>query len=201
MKTTLLVGLFLGLAGIGVADAERFEIHPGEKENLAKFDSHAPLESFDGKTREVGGEIECDLQNLDNLVLIRIEVDLASLDTGIKLRNRHMRKNHLETKKYPKAVFTGDRVLESSKTSLATGETVTFTVSGHMELHGVTREMTATVEATLNQERNLEIVSRFDILLSDYKIKRPKFLMLKLDDTQKITFKVTARVASDDGSG
>ena len=201
MKTAWIVLLLLGFAGIDAADAERFEIHPGEKENQVKFDSHAPLESFDGKTNQVSGLIECDPENLENPVSIRIEVDLASLDTGIKLRNKHMRKNHLETKKYPKAVFTADRISERSSLSLVAGEPVTFHVTGNFELHGITREVTATVEATLNLEGDLEIVSRFDVLLSDYKIKRPRFLLLKLDETQKVTIKVTARVASGAGSG
>jgi polyisoprenoid-binding protein YceI len=171
--------------------AERFVINPGSKDNLVKFESHAPMESFDGKTRAVLGELEFDPDQLSDSVTVRIEVDLTELDTGIGLRNRHMRQNHLETDEYPKAVFRGGRILEPSASALG-ATPVTFQLAGTFELHGVTREVIVDAEVVRNEDGSIQLVSRFEVKLSDYQISRPKFLMLKLDEVQKITVDVTA---------
>ena len=173
------------------ARAELFVVNPGSKDNLVKFESHAPMESFDGKTREVVGSLEFDPDQLSDSVTVRIEVDLTSLDTGIGLRNKHMRQNHLETDEYPKAVFAGGTILESSASALE-AEPVTLKLAGTFELHGVTREVTVDVEIARNEDGSVHVVSRFEVKLSDYEIKRPKFLMLKLDEVQKVTVDVKA---------
>lgn len=70
------------------------------------FTSDAPIELIVGKTNKIKGKITVD----DSLDLSKpfnatFDVDLASIDTGIPLRNEHMRDNFLETAKYPKASF------------------------------------------------------------------------------------------------
>ena len=185
----VLVAAFLAVAG--PAAAERFVITPGSKDNLVKFESHAPMESFEGKTRSVVGELEFDPADLPDSAVVRIEVDLADLDTGIGIRNRHMRKNHLETDEYPKAVFRGGRILDPSATALGP-EPVTLKLAGTFELHGITRDITVDAEITRNEDGSIHVVSRFEVKLSDYEISRPKFLMLKLDEVQKITIDVKA---------
>lgn len=189
------------LCAAGPSQAERYVITPGSKDNLVKFESHAPMESFEGKTRSVVGELELDPTDLPDSVMIRIEVDLADLDTGIGIRNKHMRNNHLETDEYPKAIFRGGRIIESSSRVLGP-EPVTLQLSGTFELHGVTRDVAVEAEITRNEDGSIHVVSRFEVKLSDYGISRPKFLMLKLDEVQKITVDVTAApVSSAPGDG
>lgn len=185
----------------GPSQAERYVITPGSKDNLVTFESHAPMESFKGKTRSVVGELEFDPTDLPDSVTIRIEVDLADLDTGIGIRNKHMRNNHLETDEYPKAIFRGGRILEPSSRALGS-EPVTLQLAGTFELHGVTRDVTVDAEITQNEDGSIHVVSRFEVKLSDYEISRPKFLMLKLDEVQKITVDITAApVRSAPGDG
>jgi len=179
------------LAPAGLARAERFVVNPGSKGNLVTFESHAPLQPSDGKTSSVIGELVFDPDQLSDSVTVRIEVDLADLDTGIGLRNKHMRENHLETDDYPKAIFRGGRVLDPSGTALGP-DPIILQLAGTFELHGVTREVTVDVEATRNEDGSIHVVSRFEVNLSDYEISRPKFLMLKLDEVQKITVDVRA---------
>ena len=114
-------------------------------------------------------------------------VDLASLDTGIGKRNQHMRDNHLETDKYPKATFVGATVLEPKGTTLAPGKPVAFECEGDFTLHGVTKRLRASVEVTLRDERTLAFKTSFKVPLADYKIDRPKFLFLKLGEVQDVT--------------
>jgi len=176
----------------GTAQATEFTIKPGQDKNLVVFTSKATLESFQGKTKQVSGNLSFDPANLGDSVTVHVEVDLASLDTGIPMRNKHMRENHLETGKYPKAVFDGGHILEKSGQTLAPGDTVHLRMTGQFALHGVKRTIEVPVIATRAKDGTLQVTTHFDVPLSDYKINRPAFLMMKLEPTQHLTVQVTA---------
>jgi polyisoprenoid-binding protein YceI len=177
----------LAILPVPTATAEEYVITAGDKHNLVIFESSAPLETFEGKSHEVSGFVNLDPSSLADSIVIEVKADLASLDTGIGLRNKHMRENHLETETYPHAVFRGGRILETSRNALGPGEPVTLKVRGEMELHGVKRDLIVPVEAAMEDDGRLKITARFDIALPDYEIDRPKFLMLKLNEVQKVT--------------
>ena len=71
-------------------------------------------------------------------------MDLASIDTGIGLRNRHMRDNYLEVEKYPYASFKG--AIGAVQPSADGGGRVT--ASGTFTIHGVSREREITCDVT-----------------------------------------------------
>jgi polyisoprenoid-binding protein YceI len=193
-STALLILALLG-ATAGAAPAAHFVISPGGQ-NLVKFTSKAPMETVEGKTRQASGSIDANLDNLGDSVRVEIEVDLASLDTGIDMRNKHMRENHLETSKYPKVAFHGRTVLQPTQTSLAPGQKVSFQCEGAFDLHGVTRTIQIPVSVTRNQDgakSSLHIEASFPVKLADYKIPRPQFLVMRLDETQVITVDLTAQ--------
>ena len=77
------------------------------RENVVKFISHAPMDDFEGVTDKIDGYIYWEGDNLLNKSDMYFEVDLNSIDTGIGLRNRHMRDNYLETDQYPYTHFKG----------------------------------------------------------------------------------------------
>jgi polyisoprenoid-binding protein YceI len=184
----------------GRAGAERYTVVPGEP-NSVKFVSKAPMETVEGRTRQASGTIDVDPDNLADSVGVRVEVDLASLDTGIGLRNQHMRENHLETDSYPKVVFRGARVAEAESRTLAPGRTVKILLEGDFDLHGVVRRMLVPVQVTRTEHGGrpaLRVRAEFAVKLSDHKIARPSFLVMKLDETQRITVDLVA-VASGGG--
>ena len=181
----------LSLLGAVPALSADYTIIPGGK-NQVVFLSTATLESFEGKTRQVSGSVSLDPANLADSIGVRIEVDLASLDTGISLRNKHMRENHLETDTYPKVVFEGARILKASSRSLEPGKVVHTRISGRFDLHGVKRTIEVPVDVTQAKDGSLNVTAKFDVPLADYNIDRPSFLLLKLNETQHITLTVTA---------
>ncbi len=75
------------------------------------------------------------------------QVDLKSLDTGMSLRNKHMRENHMHTDKYPVTRFEM-RSLSVPVAALAPGKTTRVTATGDYPLHGVTRSRTLPVDVT-----------------------------------------------------
>jgi polyisoprenoid-binding protein YceI len=179
--------------------AKQYEVLAGERGNRVVFVSKAPVESFEGKTDQVSGRFDIDPTRLGDSVRVEIEVDLASLDTGIGLRNKHMRENHLETDRFPKAVFTAGRILSSSASSLAEGQSTRVRLAGLMSLHGVTREVEYDVELSMDQAGMLAVMSEFTVKLSDYDIKRPKFLIMKLADEQVVKVSLIAHPISEGG--
>ena len=82
--------------------------------------------------------------------------------------------------------------------ALIAGQTTTVGVEGTFELHGVARRIQVPAEVTWSNEggvSQVHIVSKFNVKLSDFEIPRPQFLVMKLDEVQRITFDVTAKAA------
>ncbi len=160
-------------------------------ENLVTFTSDAPLEQVVGKTHMVTGYVSLPDGTLPGQA--EIHLDLASLDTGLSFRNKHMRENHLETQIFPEAVFTLHSLIIPGGT-LSPGDRTAVKVSGELALHGVTREIAPETYLTLSGGGDeLRIESSFSISLKEHHIKRPEFLVMKLADEQKIDVRLVAR--------
>jgi len=181
------------LAMVSTAWAATWTVTDG---STVVFTSKAPMESFDGKTDQISGSITVEADDLSGELSMRMVVDLASLDTGIGMRNTHMRENHLETEEFPEAVFTGQSIVQTSAPALASGQPVELMVRGLFNLHGVEREMDIPATVTLAADGSLTVESAFEVKLSDHEIKRPKFLVMKLADEQQV--KVTLKTRKGD---
>jgi polyisoprenoid-binding protein YceI len=194
-KTILLTVLSVLWLGTTTASAARYEIVVGDQSEIV-FKSKAPLEKFDGKTRELKGFFEADLNNLSGSVNLEVEVDLASFDTGKKKRNQHMRENHLETDKFPKAWFRAGSIVRCDKVALSAGQNTTLVVSGTLDLHGVERGHEVTLEVVHQNDGSVIITGEFPVLISDHDIERPKFLVMKLADEQLVQIRLLAQPTS-----
>lgn len=186
------------LASVRAVRAAEFVVRPGN-DNRVVFVSTATMETFEGKTNRMEGRLAVDPAAVGDSIAVHLEVDLASLDTGISKRNRHMKSEHLETDKYPKAIFDGATVRGPSNAKLAPGKPVTFDVEGTFTLHGVSRRLRIQIEATYTEKAGsgrIAFRSTFPVGLSDYNISRPQFLFLKLAETQKVKVSGVAVAAS-----
>ncbi len=188
---TLAVPLLLCAA---LAQAGVFQVKPGAP-NQVVFTSKATAETFQGKTDKINGRITLDPAQVSDSVTVYMEVDLASLNTGLGKRDQHMRENHLETKKYPKAIFQGATLRKENDGKLIPGTPTKFDIEGAFTLHGVTRRMRATVEVLLKDDKTLQFKTEFPVALAAHKIDRPKFLFLKLADVQQVAVTGTATLA------
>lgn len=185
MRRSLIV-LAILLATPALVPAAQFIVQPGGK-NKVVFVSKATMERFQGETDRLLGRIEVEPSALGTKIGVHLEVDLTTLDTGIAMRNRHMRENHLETGKYPLAVFDGATLTGPADAALKPGETSVLEADGTFTLHGVSRPLHVRVEATYRPAENrIEFRTSFPVTLSDYQIARPEFLFLKLSETQDV---------------
>ncbi len=189
LRRIVILSLLATLSVATAAWAETWTVGEGSE---VVFTSKAPMESFDGKTDKVSGHIICAAGDLSGALELHIEVDLASIDTGIGKRNTHMRERHLETDEFPLAVYTGETVVATSAAMLAAGETVELTVRGTFDLHGVSQPRDITAEVTLAADGTLAVEARFAVSLEAHDIDRPKFLVMKLADEQKVRVSLKA---------
>ena len=147
------------------------------KTNLVKFISDAPLEDFEGVTDNIDGYMFWEADDTLGTSEIYFEVDLNTVDTGIGLRNRHMRENYLHTDKHPKTYFKGNMDKISSKQN----GMLNVTANGVMFIHGV--EQKKTVEAQLvPTEHGYQISTKFIVALPDYDIEIPQLMFMKINE-------------------
>lgn len=192
--------LLLALCTTSVASAQaatlRLEITPGADENEVVFRSKATVESFEGRTHEASGTLELNPVAVPESLSLHVQVVMASLDTGIALRNRHMRENHLQTEEFPHATFTAGKVLEGEGEDLTDGAPHELRVQGEMTIHGVTRAVEVPLRLQWEDGEDgpaLRLESGFRVALADYGIPRPSFLFLRLAEEQEVTVALTAR--------
>ena len=178
MKTifSLLVLSFLLQAGFSA----EFQVDKSQK-NVVKFISDAPMEDFEGVTDKIDGYLFFEGENLLQSSEMYFEVDLNSLDTGIGLRNTHMRENYLETDKFPFTHFTG-KLIKAEKN---TENSYQVSAQGKIFIHGVEKEIT--VDGTMSLLTDgYQVQARFITPLTDFKIKVPQIMFFKIDENMKV---------------
>ena len=184
----------LGILSAGAfAQAKTFTFGPGLQANqLITVESNTAFEDFVGRTTKVSGSVTVDLTKKTGSG--KIIVDLASLSTGLDLRDEHMRsEGWLNVAKFPTAVFEA--------TSIKNTGGKNFLVTGNFTLHGVTK--TFSVKATANyvaeSEKTkanrfngdvLQIKTKFTIKASDYGIKIPAMAADKVSNSLTIGISV-----------
>lgn len=132
-----------------------------------------PAGNFKAKTTEVKGAA---IKNGDTYQAENIVVELANLQTGIELRDKHTKK-HLEVEKYPQAILLK-----------ATGK------GGKGEGIVKIRDIEQKISGTFETEGNI-LVAHFPLKLSDFKITGIKYMGVGVDDTVQLTVKVPVKMA------
>ncbi|HEM48599.1 MAG TPA: YceI family protein, partial [Caldithrix sp.] len=150
--------------------AEEYHVDKSAK-NEVKFISDAPIEDFEGVTGQIDGYLYFKDGDFTKKSQLYFEVDLNSLDTGIGLRNRHMRENYLHTDKYPATYYKG-KIIKSD--TLAETQ-VKATTDGVIFIHGV--EQPLNVEAILIRDgKQINIQCQFEVKLTDFDIEIPSIM-------------------------
>lgn len=194
MKSTLL--LFSAAVFVTAAYAQTLNFKVVSEglayRNLATVESNTEFETFTGRTDKVGGSFT--FSPTKRTGGGKIMVDLASLDTGIALRNEHMRsEGWLSTDKYPTATF------ETTKVKFVKGEN--YSATGKFTMKGKTKVLTVPVRVKYRKESEgtkaagfkgdvVQIFAKFDIQLSDFGVVIPAQAKGKVSN--KVTLAVSA---------
>jgi polyisoprenoid-binding protein YceI len=117
--------------------------------------------------------------------------DLTSLDTGIKLRNTHMKEKYLETEKYPQATLTITEMAAPEGFDKPDFKADDLPFKGAMALHGVERPVEG--EARLERKGDsMEVETDFSLKTSEFNIPTPSFAGITLAETIDVNVKITA---------
>jgi polyisoprenoid-binding protein YceI len=174
-KIILLLVMTCFAAGISKA-----QIYMG-KESLITFFSHTAVEDIDAKNTT--GKPVLDAGKGD----IQVKVTMKGFKFKSGMMEQHFNDNFMESEKYPHAIFKGkiNEKVDYSKD----GETK-VTVTGNMEIHGVTQPVT--MEGTITVKGKQVIIdSKFKIKLADYKIEDPSIIGKKVAESVDVTIKST----------
>lgn len=146
--------------------------------NQATFFSTTPLEDINGLTNTVKGNVTFNVNDLTSLKGT-ISVPVASIKTGIDLRDEHMRsEDWLNANAYPEITFS---IKSISEIKLLADNRAEAKIKGDFTLHGVTREVTADANLTFLDESEqtkmrapgdlLGVQAKFNVKLSDFGVK------------------------------
>ncbi len=185
----------------GTARAQTYTVK-GDGRSHARFEAHTSTEEFTGRTDRVEGTVTVAPADgsagarVEARVEARVTVDLASLDSGVPLRDRHMRDRYLQTSRYPKAVFTLRRVVSPVPLVVTPDRPTPVRLEGTLQIHGIERPLAA--EATVTRLTRETIGGRsflleavrahaeFSVRLRDFGIATPRFLFFRMSQTQKV---------------
>jgi polyisoprenoid-binding protein YceI len=146
--------------------------------NQITFYSKTPLEDITGIVDAISGTVSFDVNNFAKTLKGKLTVKVASMNTGIELRNNHMKSsNWLDEKKYPEITLEIKSVEELKQIS---DNKLEFKVKGNFTLHGITKEIIADADVTYLDESEqtqkrapgdlFGVRSSFKVKLSDFDV-------------------------------
>ena len=143
--------------------------------------------SFEARTKSVSGEVAASAADPGG-VSGALRVDLQTLETGIAVRDRHMRENYLEVEKGPEfAVATFDQI----RIEKLAGKS---TFKGTLLLHGQRQEVTGVADLQQKDGR-IRVQAQFPIRVSAFQIPKPTYLGVGVRDEIQIKVVLTAEPA------
>jgi len=148
---------------------------------MVKFFSDAPIEDFEGITDQIDGYVFWEDAGFTKNSEIYIEVDLNALDTGIGLRNRHMRENYLETNRFPITHFKGKMI----SSTVVNDSTISIETKGRIFIHGVEQPLIVSANF-IKKTDGYQIQTNFIVKLSDFQIEIPSIMFYKIDENMTI---------------
>jgi polyisoprenoid-binding protein YceI len=201
ITTTRAVPLFLALACATAAyAAPRKYTITSDGKNAAEFRIDDAIETIVGTTTRISGTLAADPDDVAASA-VDIRVELASLDSGITLRNQHMRERFLETGKFPYATFKSVSV--SGPASVVPNKPAEVSVTGDYSMHGVTRRIIVPVRVVMIPESELtkstrgpgswiHVTATFPVRLADYDVHVPDTFLVNTADPIPVKIDVFA---------
>ena len=168
------------MMGAVVAAGDTLQVKDGEVSVICPLTVGG---SFEAKTDEVKGQVTVAREN--EPLAGALHVDLQSLETGIGLRDRHMKNNYLEVEKG--AEYAAARLEEIRVQKLA-GKT---TFSGFLTLHGARKQVTGTAEIKPTQS-GYRVEASFPLRTAEFGIPEPTYLGVGVKDEVQVRVNFTA---------
>ena len=118
----------------------------------------------------------------NNKMSVESIVALNDLETGIGMRDEHMKDNYLQTKQFPNAVLKIENIPVADGFEAKPFKIKEQSFEGKLTLHGKEQK----VSGTFSLSDSLELVANFSFKLSDYGIEIPEYLGITVADQVKV---------------
>jgi polyisoprenoid-binding protein YceI len=173
--------LLLFLA-VPLAAAPRTYSISRDGKNMTIFRYEDSIETVTGTAPGVSGSLTADVAN-PSLSSVEMSVELKGIDTGLAIRDSHIRDEFVQTGKYPRATFKSVSV--AAPPLFTPNQPAEVQVTGDFTVHGITRRITIPVRVVVIPETDVtrstrgpgdwvHATSTFGIKLSEYGIKVPE---------------------------
>lgn len=146
-----------------------------------------------GEKAKVHGEISL----IKNILNSQLKIDLNEFETGVEMRDEHMKENYLETNK-PENRYANLTVIDLSIPAdfWKNSKELITDFKGKLTLHGVTKEITGKIFfQPFTKGKELQTNSQFTIKLSDFNIEIPSFVGITVAEDVKIDVKLPLEIA------
>jgi polyisoprenoid-binding protein YceI len=150
-----------------------------------QFTLHDVLHTVHGTFKLKRGSIHLDPES--NKVSGEIVVDVPSGVSGSEARDHRMHKDILESRRYPEAAFTPDRV----DGKLAPEGPSQIDMHGVFKIHGADHELTLHFQVEHTAAGQYSASTHFVIPYVQWGMKDPSNLLLKVDKTVDVDIKTT----------
>jgi len=164
------------------------------KPGFLKIHGEVPEDKKDGKP--LRGELRIDEQSLQGEARFRLNV----LDTGIALRNRHMKEKYLETTKWPDAEIVDIKIklpVNSQDKEEISMENLSF--EGLLSLHGKKKPVIGKASVNLSTNQ-LELNCEFKIKVTDFGIELPSFMGVTVVDDVTVKISILSLIPRNAGA-
>ena len=153
-------------AGSVPARADPLHYRVQSEASEGTFKAASRLMNADGRFSRLRGDITVDPKDLGT-AKVTLSIEAASIDTGIGLRDNHLRsEDFFDAKRFPAITFESVRVQGAGRRA---------TIAGRLTIHGVTREIEVPVDLALTE---LAVVASGELVVNrgDYGVNYQSFL-------------------------
>jgi len=119
---------------------------------------------------------------------------LNTLDTGVSLRDKHMKDEYLQVQKYPEAKLKVDKFKLSGNPEADGYVQNQIPFSGIFTVHGVSHPVTGTIDLGTSGGTS-KGEAQFGIKISDYGFLEPKFMGMKVNDDVQVKVRLEVKKA------
>ena len=163
------------------------------KEQLARWIS---AKDVSGETEQVTGQIIVSPEGKLIAKGSQFVVNVKSLKSDEAKRDNYIRKNALESNKFPEAVFEISS-MKGWQGPLPSSGSINVSLTGNMTIHGVTKEITWDLAADVEQDI-VNGIAKTEIDFNLFNIKKPRLpFILTLEDTLRLELEFVAKVQSN----
>jgi polyisoprenoid-binding protein YceI len=140
---------------------------------------------FTGVARDVDARAVVREQGDGFAAQVEVRIDTRTLTTGVGVRDRQMRRDFLQTDRFPAITFRGTAVALARPGALA----FPASLRGPLTIRDVTREIEIPLRVTALADSYLA-EGQVTLRLSDYRIPIPRFLVFVAEDPVEVALRL-----------